>query len=375
MKMWTRWVVGFALAGAFLFAFSAHAQESQTLSPASGVDTEQGSAQNEALAESIIAREEAAVRRTFAPSFRAQAKGILASLSPAALEARAPQSGIGIKAPGNTQSDLVYVPIAPCRIINTLSAGGTMAAGSTRSFLVAASNLSSQGGSSTGCGVPFGPATAAVINFVAVNPAGAGDLRQTPFGTPVPLASFLNYVNSGIANDNTANGSVVTMCDPAAVSCASDFTVQVDASATDLVADVQGYFENLPTTFQRASATFVSIPGPQVQLTSITFTPTFTGSVLARARGYCNVSSTAASNEIDIAIGTTAANAFSHSVADWGVMRVGATTTFTGAPMYSAQSVFATTRGTAMTIGAFGASNGFTSAPNCSVELVIQGVF
>jgi hypothetical protein len=85
-----------------------------------------------------------------------------------------------------------------------------------------------------------------VINFVAVSPAGAGDLRYTPFGTPVPLASFLNYVSSGIPNDNTANGMTFPICNPATTGCTSDFTIQADVSATNVVADVQGYFRALP---------------------------------------------------------------------------------------------------------------------------------
>jgi hypothetical protein len=143
-----------------------------------------------------------------------------------------------------TVAGRVYVPITPCRIVDTRIAGGPIAGGSTRNFLVTGANLSLQGGSATGCGVPFGPATAAVVNFVVVAPAGAGDLRQTPFGTPVPLASFLNYVNSGISNDNTSNGLVMTICNPAATTCTFDFTIQVDGNTTDLVADVQGYFSD-----------------------------------------------------------------------------------------------------------------------------------
>jgi hypothetical protein len=84
--------------------------------------------------------------------------------------------------------------------------------------------LSAQGGSATGCGVPSGAATAAVINFVAVNPAGPGDLRITPFGTPMPTASILNY--AAVPGLNIANGPAV-------------------GAATQVVADVQGYFRNL----------------------------------------------------------------------------------------------------------------------------------
>ncbi len=142
---------------------------------------------------------------------------------------------------GTSAAELVYTPVTPCRIINTLLAGGAIAAGGTRSFRVTGTNFSAQGGSSGNCNVPVG-ATGAVINFVAVNPAGAGDLRFTPFGTSMPLASFLNYVASGIPNDNTANGMTFPICDPSATTCTSDFTIQADAAATQLVADVQGYF-------------------------------------------------------------------------------------------------------------------------------------
>jgi hypothetical protein len=148
---------------------------------------------------------------------------------------------------GDGQSDLVYTPLTPCRIIDTRIAGGPIAAGGTRDFQVTGNNLAAQGGSATGCGVPIFNATAAVINFVAVDAQGAGDLRITPFGTPMPLAAILNYAKiPGVANFNLANGLPVAIC-AAGFSCTFDFTLQADASATDIVADVQGYFRSLRT--------------------------------------------------------------------------------------------------------------------------------
>jgi len=146
---------------------------------------------------------------------------------------------------GDSQADLVYTPVTPCRIIDTRLVGGPIAGGATRSFRVTGTDLSAQGGSATGCGIPSGPATAAVINFVAVNPAGPGDLRITPFGTPMPTASIVNY--AAVPGLNIANGPAVTICDPAVAACPSDFTIRADGSATQVVADVQGYFRNLRT--------------------------------------------------------------------------------------------------------------------------------
>jgi hypothetical protein len=138
---------------------------------------------------------------------------------------------------GEPGVDLVFTPLPPCRIIDTRSAGGPIAAGTTRDFDVAGA-LSGQGGAPD-CGVPQGRATAVAVNLVAVNPGGAGNLRAWAFGQPVPTASVINY-----GSGNIANAVVLPICNPAASPCTKDFTVQADVSATQLVADVVGYFHS-----------------------------------------------------------------------------------------------------------------------------------
>jgi hypothetical protein len=166
-------------------------------------------------------------------------------LSPALAQEKATSTRNGPSDLGDSQADLVYTPVTPCRIIDTRLAGGPIAGGTTRSFRVTGGDLSSQGGSPTGCGIPSGAATAAVVNFIAVNPAGPGDLRITPFGTPMPTASILNY--AAVTGLNIANGPTVAICDLAVAPCSSDFTIQADGAATQVVADVQGYFRKLRT--------------------------------------------------------------------------------------------------------------------------------
>lgn len=235
----------------------AGAQQAKAAGVANGQNNPQNNremvaASNEAreAAESIVAREEAATGRAFDPAFRAEALRKLASLTPSELQSIQSQSGGGLgiapKAYGSSQADLVYNPVTPCRIIDTRVAGGHIAAGTQRNFLVAGGPFTGQGGSSTNCGIPFGPATAAVVNFVAVAPAGAGDLRIAPFGTAIPNASIINY--AAVTGLNIANGPAVTICNVATTSCGLDITIQADVSATDLVADVQGYFSLLPST-------------------------------------------------------------------------------------------------------------------------------
>jgi hypothetical protein len=158
-----------------------------------------------------------------APSVNAQTTGVLTvPLNPAV-----------------TTVDLLFTPIQPCRIIDTRLAGGPIGAGTTRDFVVAgAAGFAAQGGNAAGCGIPLG-APAAVINYVAVGPAGPGDLRVTASGTPVPTASVINY--AALGGLNIANG----VATPLAAAVSPHITIQADVSGTDLVADVLGYFRTV----------------------------------------------------------------------------------------------------------------------------------
>src|SRR5687767_7129295 len=84
------------------------------------------------------------------------------------------------------QEDLVLVTVNPCVIFDTRpSQGGTgaFAAEEERSFHIVGStrDFPGQGGTGKGCGVPGwngGPVARAVfINYVAIEPQGAGQLK------------------------------------------------------------------------------------------------------------------------------------------------------------------------------------------------------
>jgi hypothetical protein len=232
-------------------AARAQAQPNSTVGTATTLQQEW--AEKLAMAEAVIAREEAASGRAFDRRFRTRAKMTLASLPTAALESRTQPGGLETSRLGDSQTDLVYTPVIPCRIIDTRLAGGVLPAGTTRHFRVAGADYSDQGGSATGCGVPYGPTTAAVVNFVAVTPAGQGNLQVTSFGAPMRLASIVNY-SPGVT---IANGLVVAICDPSVLVCSSDITIKANVSATGLVADVQGYFRVVD--FGGGTNTFVGL--------------------------------------------------------------------------------------------------------------------
>jgi hypothetical protein len=154
---------------------------------------------------------------------------------------------------GIAQSGYLFVPVTPCRILDTRSAtAGALVAGTPRSFVVSGSGplFGAQGGNPSGCGVPPGTAVSAFVNFTAVNPSGAGNLRAWAYAAvppPPPLASILNY--AAVPGLNLANGVTAPLCDPLATTCTYDILVQADTSGAHLVADVLGYFRTAPTSY------------------------------------------------------------------------------------------------------------------------------
>jgi hypothetical protein len=200
------------------------------------------------MVETLLGAAEAAAGRPFDASFRERARRELMDLSAGELAERQQRVGtLGLavpSTPGDANRDLVYTPVPPCRIVDTRLAGGSLAAGTQRDMRVTGVGLQFQGGAVAGCGVPVGPATAAVLNFVAVNPTGPGNLRAWAYSTPpvpAPTASILNYT----AGQNIANGIVVPLCDVTATTCPFDLRVQADTNNTHLVVDVVGYFHRL----------------------------------------------------------------------------------------------------------------------------------
>lgn len=140
---------------------------------------------------------------------------------------------------GDADQDLIFVPITPCRIIDTRVAGGAIAANTVRSFdVTAVSNYSFQGGDSSNCnGVgAAGSFAAAAINFTVVTPSGAGYITAFPFLATQPLAATVNYV----AGDIRGNFAVVKLDQGASANELSVYTF----AQTHLVADIVGYYRN-----------------------------------------------------------------------------------------------------------------------------------
>lgn len=182
---------------------------------------------------------------------------------------------------------LTFVGVTPCRIIETRTSQGFAGANGPPSLVANTPRTFQITGTVTGlplqCGIPS-TAVAVSLNFTVTNFVGQGDLRVFPAGGSVPLASILNYQLENIANATTV---------PLGPSGGGErgIAVQADASATDFIADVNGYYVPRPfTTLEKgqtlrgqyfvsgtaaaAGHSFASALSFQVPLSGITMAPT-----------------------------------------------------------------------------------------------------
>jgi hypothetical protein len=144
---------------------------------------------------------------------------------------------------GGSLDDLIYVPITPCRIVDTrpgAGGSGAITAGTSKNFLTngSAASIAGQGGNPAGCpDIPFDPpAVAATVTAVA--PAAAGNITAYPYLATLPTASTVNYALPGTGL-NLANTTVIPTC----VVCGLDFSVFANVGTAHVVIDVVGYFQ------------------------------------------------------------------------------------------------------------------------------------
>jgi hypothetical protein len=153
--------------------------------------------------------------------------------------------------------NLLFVPLTPCRVVNTTLAGGIMQVGVPRTFVfgAATTNYGAQGGATGGCGVPgistasgdkFNLARAVAINVTVSGATANGHFRAWPANLALPTASVINYgaVNGSLASTSLANAIVLPMCTTEAVGtpCSTgDITFQAFVSNAHLIVDVVGY--------------------------------------------------------------------------------------------------------------------------------------
>jgi hypothetical protein len=162
-----------------------------------------------------------------------------------------------------------FVPISPCRIIDTRSGGGAIDAKTTRAFHVYGSaGIAAQGGKSGGCGLPA-TAGAVAISTTTTDEAGNGYLAAYPTGTSRPTSTTLSF----------PKGSTTTTLADVKLGQGTGKVLSVYASnQTQLVVDVVGYYSApLEVLTQPGGGVFagsnrvVSITNPATGVYDVTF--------------------------------------------------------------------------------------------------------
>jgi hypothetical protein len=143
-----------------------------------------------------------------------------------------------------------FVPVTPCRIVDTRVRGGAFARDAQRSYAVTGTGtaFAAQGGRSGGCGIPSG-ARAVEATVSVVDPSRAGYTRVWPAGQGMPTATFLNFVPR---ESRTNTGAL-----PLATTGAKQITLRNFGATADYVIDVQGYYADRNSSV--AGATFVPV--------------------------------------------------------------------------------------------------------------------
>jgi hypothetical protein len=146
--------------------------------------------------------------------------------------------------PPDLPHGLGYFTVSPCRVVDTrlipAAPGTPLNPGELRSFRLRDTSLTYQGGAPNGCGIPS-QALAAMLDIVAVTPAGPGHIKAWAHPLPEPVSSTLNF--GAVAGLNAiANAIAVPICDTRTDPCLADFDIVGKVSTVHLVVDVVGYF-------------------------------------------------------------------------------------------------------------------------------------
>ena len=164
-------------------------------------------------------------------------------------------SGKGQAKLNSSTTDQVFIPIVPCRIVDTRNAGGPVQAGSPRNFYYFTPDPSfswaTQGGfggqASTSCPGTVNPnggsASAAVVTVTVVSPTEAGNFVIWGGSNPIPNTSALNWTEAGqvLANTTVIPWGARTGSGPGGT--VQDFAVAYNgpSGSAHFVADVVGY--------------------------------------------------------------------------------------------------------------------------------------
>lgn len=162
---------------------------------------------------------------------------------------------------GDFNNQLVFTPIAPCRMVDTRESGartGFMPANTSRAFdLTTTGYAKGQGGATSGCtGLPSFSYLGWALNITVTGYSGYGWLTAWGYTGTEPTASVINYSPTEWA---LANGVTLIGCD----GCTDDIVVKAWYAGTHVIIDVVGYYQNATSG---AASTVTRVAGTPVTI-------------------------------------------------------------------------------------------------------------
>jgi hypothetical protein len=158
--------------------------------------------------------------------------GIAAAAAPSGESKAKPNAVVPLVNAPSVITQAEYVPLAPCRILDTRHGGGKLAGSTSRAINVAGTTgFAPQGGKSGGCGVPLG-ASAAALSVTTTNAGGTGYLTLYANGSARPIANQASFAHA--LNTTTQVNAPLNLTNGHANVFAS--------RAVDVVVDVAGYY-------------------------------------------------------------------------------------------------------------------------------------
>jgi hypothetical protein len=170
---------------------------------------------------------------------------------------------------GQTTSQLVFTPIAPCRMVDTRNAGartGILVPNVARTFDLTTGGYSKgQGGATSGCtGLPADSPYGWSVNITVAAYTGDGGLQAYPYLGAQPATSIINYFTAAYA---IANNGAVTGC----YLCLEDVTINAFGVPTHVIIDVMGYYD-VATGFATGTFTRTALAGTSTSVAANGFT-------------------------------------------------------------------------------------------------------
>jgi hypothetical protein len=145
-------------------------------------------------------------------------------------------TSLAAAAPVASSSPGSFVPLTPCRAVNTKASAAGPVHGS-RDFTLVGSPMTGQGGPAAGCGVPS-EATAVVVNVTVANPTAAGWVAVFPAGQAWPGSSTVNFA----AGVTIANGTTIPLGRSDTTGVGSVSVRDAGTGSENVIIDVTGYY-------------------------------------------------------------------------------------------------------------------------------------